>query len=100
MPTIAVNEANARARRSQRQQDRIERQQAEKILAENQQMLQREKELFGTKSPVSPSAGLIPPAEAQPILGLVDKPVSPLITPAKGMEKPLISTPKEDDPNG
>jgi len=36
-------------RRSQRQQDRIERQEAERILAENQQMLQREKEIMKEK---------------------------------------------------
>jgi hypothetical protein len=53
---------SANIRRSQRQQDRIERQEAERILAENQQMLQREKEIMKGKE-VNAQAAASPPGK-------------------------------------
>ena len=62
-----------KARRSQRQQDRHERQEADRILAENQQMLQREKELLtGIKPPGSPAL-----ATTTPIPQQAHEPVTP-----------------------
>ncbi|ODM94690.1 Death-inducer obliterator 1, partial [Orchesella cincta] len=51
---------SANIRRSQRQQDRIERQEAERILAENQQMLQREKEIMAKALTVSSPSPVTP----------------------------------------
>jgi len=102
-PGISSSEASAQARRSQRQQDRIKLQEAGRILAENQEMLQREKELYGkgptstsTNTSTSPPAALQPATEILPSLAPVVKPLITTPVSSKGKGK---AEPSEEDSN-
>lgn len=84
---------SANIRRSQRQQDRIERQEAERIREENQQMLQREKEQMQAalqQQSVSPTVSATP---SSPPAAMHHQPVNVGIVSSTQVTTPVNSTP-------
>ncbi|CAG7821469.1 unnamed protein product [Allacma fusca] len=87
---ISEGEAAGNIRRSQRQQDRIERQEAERIMAENQQMMQREKELMLENSAPSATPIVKLPESPLPVINILPAVVSPQIPEETRVASPSI----------